>query len=192
MAGMKTLFSRILFAQVVAVVLALLVVSGITRASLTRGFKDFLERQEATVLENVAPTLTGLYERRGDWDFLRDNPAAWPRIWRSSVSPGGGPPETAGPRSGRGRMRDEEAAGPGADAESQLRWLRAPDRRLLRERLFLVDARRIAIMDGTGTGGVISPQAVVELGLGNKPLKRVRLDEKAAAGLKAHAFTLGP
>ena len=97
---MKTLFSRILFAQVVAVVLALLVVSGITRASLTRGFKDFLERQEATVLENVAPTLTGLYERRGDWDFLRANPAAWPRIWRTSVSPGGGPPETAGPRSG--------------------------------------------------------------------------------------------
>jgi len=140
MAVMKTLFSRILFAQVVAVVLALLVVSGITRASLTRGFKDFLERQEATVLENVAPTLTELYERRGDWDFLRENPAAWPRIWRSSVSPGGGPPETAGPRSGRGRMREEEAAGPGAAAESQLRWLRAPDRRLLRERLFLVDA----------------------------------------------------
>jgi two-component system sensor histidine kinase BaeS len=143
MAVMKTLFSRILLAQVVAVVLALLVVTVITRASLTHGFRSFLERQEATVLQNVAPTLTGLYEARGSWDFLRDNPAAWQRIWRSSVSPGGGPPENAGPRSGRGRLRNE--AGPETGTEPgnpQLRWLRAPDRRLLRERLFLLDAGR--------------------------------------------------
>ena len=41
---MKTLFSRILLAQVVAVVLALTVVTLITRASLNQGFKQFLDR----------------------------------------------------------------------------------------------------------------------------------------------------
>jgi two-component system sensor histidine kinase BaeS len=155
MSSMKTLFSRILLAQVATVVLALLVVTLITRASLDRGFKTFLERQEAMVLQNVAPTLTALYERRGDWTFLHDSPNAWQRIWRFSLSPGG-PPENAGPnaglnagpnagpnagqRGGRGRPADapwaDEAVGPAA----QLRWLRSPDRQLLRERLFLLDA----------------------------------------------------
>lgn len=142
MAGMKTLFSRILLAQVVAVVLALLVVTVITRASLTHGFRDFLERQEATVLQSVAPTLTALYAERGSWAFLRDNPAAWQRIWRFSVSPGGGPPDNAGPRGGRGRLRNEAGADHGLADDPQLRWVRAPDRRLLRDRLFLLDVGR--------------------------------------------------
>ena len=41
---MRTLFSKILLAQVVAVALALVVVTVITRASLNQGFKAFLER----------------------------------------------------------------------------------------------------------------------------------------------------
>jgi two-component system sensor histidine kinase BaeS len=142
MAGMKTLFSRILLAQVVAVVLALLVVTVITRASLTHGFRGFLEQQEAIVLQSVAPTLTALYEARGSWAFLRDNPSAWQRIWRSSVNPGGGPPDSAGPRSGRGRLRDEAAAAGVDIGDASLRGLRAPDRRVLRDRLFLLDAGR--------------------------------------------------
>ena len=139
---MKTLFSRILLAQVVAVVLALMVVTVITRASLTHGFRSFLEQQEATVLQNVAPTLIDLYRQQGSWAFLRDNPAAWQRIWRTSVSPGGGPPDNAGPRGGRGRLRNEALPGDRVSGDPQLRLMRAPDRRLLRERLFLLDAER--------------------------------------------------
>ncbi|MEJ2382822.1 MAG: ATP-binding protein [Xanthomonadales bacterium] len=142
---MKTLFSRILLAQVVAVVLALLVVTVITRASLTHGFRTFLERQEATVLQNVVPTLTELYEARGGWAFLRDNPAAWQRIWRSSIGPGGGPPQNAGPRSGRARGHDGPNGDGATDTDPRLRWLRAPDRRLLRDRLFLLDAERARV-----------------------------------------------
>ena len=59
---MKTLFSKILLAQVVAVALALIVVTVITRASLNQGFKKFLERQEATVLQTLAPVLAEFYE----------------------------------------------------------------------------------------------------------------------------------
>ena len=79
---MKTLFSKILLAQVVAVVLALLVVTLITRVSLNQGFKDFLERQETTVLQTLALALGDTYESRGSWDFLRDHPQNWRRIWR--------------------------------------------------------------------------------------------------------------
>ena len=158
MTAMKTLFSRILLAQVVAVVLALMVVTVITRASLTHGFRSFLEQQEATVLQNVAPTLIELYRQQGSWAFLRDNPVAWQRIWRVSLSPGGGPPENAGPRGGRGRLRNEDRAGDPGGGDPQLRWLRAPDRRLLRERLFLLDADRLPL-----AGAVIDDPRTVAL-----------------------------
>ena len=55
---MKTLFSKILLAQVIAVVLALLVVALLTRASLHRGFIDYLERQESVILKTLAPART--------------------------------------------------------------------------------------------------------------------------------------
>ena len=47
---MRTLFSKILLAQVVTVILALAVVTVITRISLHRGLKEFLETQETAVL----------------------------------------------------------------------------------------------------------------------------------------------
>ena len=77
---MKTLFSKILLAQVVTVVLALVVMSVITRISLNRGFVDYLERQETVVLHALAPVLEELYGSRGSWDFIRNNPRAWDRI----------------------------------------------------------------------------------------------------------------
>lgn len=141
---MKTLFSRILLAQVVTVVLALLVVTVITRTSLTRGFEAFLERQETTVLESVAPVLTDTWQNRGGWDFLRDNPNNWNRIWRLARNPQN-EADASEQRSRRGRIRDE--AGPAADQqpEALLRWMRQPDRGMLRERLFLLDENRTRI-----------------------------------------------
>ncbi len=50
---MKTLFSKILLAQVVAVVLALLVVTLITRISLNQGFKDFLAKAGSYRTANI-------------------------------------------------------------------------------------------------------------------------------------------
>ena len=88
---MKTLFSRILLAQVVAVVLALTVVTLITRASLNQGFKQFLDRQESTVLENLAPALADFYQRQEGWDLLRENPDQWQRSWRITRANAGGP-----------------------------------------------------------------------------------------------------
>jgi two-component system sensor histidine kinase BaeS len=103
---MKTLFSKILLAQVVAVVLALLVVTVITRASLNQGFKAFLTKQEASVLENLAYALGEYYDSRGNWDYLANNSENWQRIWRLSRiqqagSAEGRPPQNTRPQTSR-------------------------------------------------------------------------------------------
>jgi len=142
---MRTLFSKILLAQVVAVALALIVVTVITRASLNQGFKEFLGRQETTVLQALAPVLTEFYESKESWDSLRNNPQNWQRIWRLSRSQQGAAPGS--PRQRRGRLRDDTIPPPGPPPGSQLlRWMGPPDRVLLRERLFLLaqDHSRIA------------------------------------------------
>jgi two-component system sensor histidine kinase BaeS len=135
---MRTLFSKILLAQVVAVALALIVVTVITRASLNQGFKEFLERQEATVLQTLAPVLTEFYESNESWDSLRNSPQNWQRIWRLTRSQQGAT-QAGGPRQRRGRLHNEVTTPPGPPPGSQhLRWMGPPDRVMLRERLFLL------------------------------------------------------
>ena len=134
---MRTLFSKILLAQVVAVALALIVVTVITRASLNQGFKEFLERQETTVLQTLAPVLTEFYESKESWDSLRNNPQNWQRIWRLSRSQQGAAPGS--PRQRRGRLHDGATPPPRPPPGSQLlRWMGPPDREMLRDRLFLL------------------------------------------------------
>lgn len=136
---MKTLFSRILMAQVVAVVLALSVVTLITRASLNQGFKTFLHRQETTTLQMIAPALTEFYQKQGGWEILRNNPNNWQKIWRFTRGAGGTP--AGGPRQGRGRPNEPDPAGPGMMPDPQLRWMANAGRGVLRERLFLLDEK---------------------------------------------------
>jgi len=141
---MRTLFAKILLAQVISVVLALLVVLVITRVSLSEGFVDFLERQESAVLDITAPALAELYETRGGWEFLRGQPENWHNILRHARDM---LPEA--PERGRGqprRGRPQRAPGlddpPGPPDGHPLRWLRSLDHLRLRDRLFLLDAER--------------------------------------------------
>ncbi len=146
--SMKSLLAKILLAQVVTVIMALVIVALIARASLNRGFIDFLERQEADVLGNLAPTVAEIYELQSGWGFLRDNPHNWHLILRQArdlqanaqAGPQGGPPggPQAGPPGGRppGRGRF------GAPGQQPLHWLRSMDRLQFRDRLFLLDADR--------------------------------------------------
>lgn len=146
---MKTLFSRILMAQVVAVVLALAVVTVITRYSLNHGFATFLQQQETAVLGNIAPVLAELHGRQGGWEQLRANPDGWQRIWRPNRAGAAGP---RGPGPGRppSAAATPAAAGgappAGSALDPELRWLAQPGRGMLRERLFLLDTgyQRIA------------------------------------------------
>ena len=151
---MKTLFSRILLAQVVAVVLALAVVTLITRFSLNQGFTSFLERQESRVLNNIAPVLGDLYSRQGNWDRLRANPENWQRVWRSNRGAVNGP-RGQGPN--RNRPPEGGPPSPGGGLEPELRWLAQPGRGMLRERLFLLDAARSPLA-GAETGDLAAAQ----------------------------------
>ena len=130
----KTLFSKILLAQVITLVLALLVVMILTRVSLNRGFVDYLERQETAVLKTLSPALADLYQSRGNWGFLRNNPRDWERIWRRTRGHQG---EGPGPRRG-GPPGQPPPVAQQQDAQL-LRWMRSLDRPILRDRLFLLD-----------------------------------------------------
>lgn len=142
----KSLFTKILLAQVTAVVLALAVVTLITRSSLDRGFIDFLERQEAEVLDYLAPALGDLYTAQGGWDFLRGQPEAWRHVLRQTrplhAGQGPGPP-------------------PGHEP---LRWLRSFDRLRLRDRLFLLDGERLYLAGAQVTNPQELPLEAVKAG----------------------------
>jgi two-component system sensor histidine kinase BaeS len=140
---MRTLFAKILLAQVITVLLALVVVMAITQASLNRGFIDFLERQEAAVLDITAPVLAELYEERGGWEFLREQPANWHAILRQTHArlPAGTERGRGPPRGRPPGVRSADSAG-GRGAENPLRWLRSLDRLQLRDRLFLLDEQQ--------------------------------------------------
>lgn len=134
MAVMKTLFSRILLAQLIVVLLALVVVTVITRASLGRSFKGFLETQEPNVLQTLVPVFADLYETNGGWGFLQDNPENWHRIWHLTRRP-------PGPARVEGRRTMRERRPPESGGEYRmLRWMRPQERGIFRDRLFLLDA----------------------------------------------------
>jgi two-component system sensor histidine kinase BaeS len=148
---MKTLFSRILLAQVVAVLLALVVTTAITRVSLNQGFKGFLETQEPSILQSLVPVFADLYESRDGWDFLRDNPLAWQRIWRQA-HPQAGEGRQGGPGPNRGGQRDRARPADNARAEYPLlRWMGPPERGTFRDRLYLLDENQNWV---SGAGGV--------------------------------------
>lgn len=129
---MKNLLSKILFAQIAAVVLALLVVMIITRVSLQRGFANYLEQWESAQLASLVPELEVLYSDRGGWRSLRLDPRAWERLLRLSRPAPGGPKVGPGERF----SRRPEGAAPG------LHRMRMLERMRLNERLFLLDAER--------------------------------------------------
>lgn len=176
----KSLFAKILLAQVTAVVLALVVVTLITRNSLDRGFIDFLERQEAEVLGYLGPALGDLYTAQGGWAFLRGQPEAWRRVLRQTRPLHAGPGPRAGEseRAGPGAkglvdtglpaerdLRRLEAHGPGpSTGHEPLRWLRSFDRLRLRDRLFLLDGERMYLAGARVTNPRELPLEAVTVG----------------------------
>jgi len=54
--------------------LVLVLITMVTRASIGRGFIDFLQHQERSQVELVIPGLAGWYGDHGNWDALADNP----------------------------------------------------------------------------------------------------------------------
>jgi len=110
------------------------------------------------VLQTLVPVFAEFYENRESWDFLRDNPQNWNRIWRLSHSPPG-VFQGYRPRPRRGRPRGEIAPPGDSPVGIQLlRWMRQPERGMLRDRLFLLDENRMLI-----AGAETTMEAMAEL-----------------------------
>ncbi|QJQ95813.1 MULTISPECIES: ATP-binding protein [Halomonadaceae] len=84
--GIK-LFIIILLVNVLISGLVFLAVS----RSLDRGFLDYLETTQASRAQTLAEGLAEEWERRGDWQWLRNDPQAWSRLVRRELWPGDGP-----------------------------------------------------------------------------------------------------
>ena len=75
----------------VNVLIAGLVFLAVSR-SIDRGFIDYLETTQTTRAETLAEGLAEEWQRRGDWQWLRDDMSAWQRLVRRQLWPGDGPP----------------------------------------------------------------------------------------------------
>jgi len=160
---MKTIFSRILLAQGVTVLLALVVATTITRVNLSQSFKGFLETQERNILQTLVPVFADLYESGEGWSFLRDNPRAWQKIWHLSH------PEPGEERRGRSSPNhggQSDHSGPPGRRQSDfqlLRWMGPPERGIFRDRLFLLDENRNRISGAARESGRPGPLEAIEV-----------------------------
>jgi hypothetical protein len=68
------LIHKLLLALFVCTALVLVLITLITRASIGRGFVDFLQQQERTKLELLVPELENWYGARQSWDQFLENP----------------------------------------------------------------------------------------------------------------------
>lgn len=68
------LIHKLLIAMFTCAALVLVLFTLVTRASIGRGFIDFLQHQERSQVELVIPELVNLYRVQGSWDVLAGNP----------------------------------------------------------------------------------------------------------------------
>ncbi len=68
------LIHKLLIAMFACAALVLVLITLVTRASIGRGFMDFLQHQERSQVELVVPELVNWYGDHGNWDYLAANP----------------------------------------------------------------------------------------------------------------------
>lgn len=68
------LIHKLLIAMFACAALVLVLMTLVTRASIGRGFMDFLQQQERSRVELVVPALEDWYRAQGSWDRLTANP----------------------------------------------------------------------------------------------------------------------
>lgn len=68
------LIHKLLIAMFACAALVLVLNALVTRASIGRGFMDFLHLQERSQVELVVPVLARWYGEHGNWDRLSENP----------------------------------------------------------------------------------------------------------------------
>jgi len=152
---MKSLLSKLLLALVGSTVLALLLVTVLSRVALQRGFVQFLEQQEERQLHNLVPELASLYRRSGNWDLLASDPRRWMRLLIKTRPEGVRPPAEAPPEF----MRPPQKPGP----RLKERDVMQRDARFLWRRIFLLDENLNWIAGAREAGAEARQQVAIEV-----------------------------
>ncbi|ASK95168.1 sensor histidine kinase efflux regulator BaeS [Xanthomonas campestris pv. merremiae] len=93
---MKLGITAKLFLAILAACVAVLLINGIAvQAFVKRQFLDYLNEQGVERMQETLPRVRAEYARRGNWEFVRDNPDAWFVLMRPERGPG--PPREAPP-----------------------------------------------------------------------------------------------
>ncbi|MCF5284314.1 two-component sensor histidine kinase, partial [Pseudomonas syringae] len=80
---MKSSISTKLFVAVLASVLSVILIMGLTANwSFARGFLGYLNEQAMQRMSPVLPRLAAAYAREGSWEFMRDNKDRWFEVMR--------------------------------------------------------------------------------------------------------------
>jgi two-component system sensor histidine kinase BaeS len=74
------LIHKLLIALFACTALVLVLITLVTRASLGRGFIDFLQQQELSQVEQLVPELANMYRESGSWDEVAGNPRNFYRL----------------------------------------------------------------------------------------------------------------
>jgi len=135
------LIHKLLIAMFACAGLVLVLFTLVTRASIGRGFIDFLHQQERNQVERVVPALAAWYGDHGSWHDLANNPREFYGIVFNALLPEAeaqlefGPLRQGQARGRRGPGYPGAGAGPGPLGRNGLP-----------QRIFLLDANFLPVM----------------------------------------------
>jgi len=151
------LIHKILLAMFACTALVLALTTLVTRASIGKGFADFLQQQERSQVQPLVPELANWYSERGSWDEMASNPrqffglmfAALPQ--RPVTQSESGPERP--PSSSRDGRRGQRFPGsrPGGQGSGPPGTRGGPGpgpggRNALPQRIFLLDDKKIPVV----------------------------------------------
>ncbi len=149
------LIHKLLIAMFACTALVLVLITLVTRASVGRGFVDFLQQQERSQIELLVPELVDWYGDRGSWDELANHPREFYDLVFSAILQGTETRfdprfERAGPLLGEGRRGQRaKRPGPGGQRPGQPGSRGGPGQgrfNALPQRIFLLDSDKIAVI----------------------------------------------
>lgn len=190
------LIHKLLIAMFACTALVLVLVTLVTRASIGRGFVDFLQQQERTQVEKLVPELAGWYTANGSWQSLKDDPRQFYMLLFQSLLEGPDKQFEPGPGwnpaflRGQGRGPGIPGAGPGANRQLGQGGPGpgpvAGRRNALPQRVYLLDSDMNPVVGEIATGGEQDSRIAVDVDgltvgwLGIAPIRAVNLPEEQA------------
>ena len=190
------LIHKLLIAMFACTALVLVLVMLVTRASISRGFVDFLQQQERTQVEKLVPELAGWYAANGGWQSLKENPRQFYMLVFQALLEDADTQFEPGPGwnpaflRGRGRGPGIPGAGPGANRQLGQDGPGpgpvAGRRNGLPQRVYLLDNEMNPVVGEMAIGREQDTRIAVDVDgltagwLGIAPIRAVKLPEEQA------------